>query len=379
MMMLSKLIRYISLALLFAVFVSACNDDDQTSPVEDCSGNLKDIEYNPVEYIVDIPENYQTLPVPEDNPMTQAGVILGRKLFYDPILSADSSMSCSSCHLAKGSFTDNLAVSEGIDGIDGRRSSMPLLDIAYVSSGLFWDGRSETLEEQALLPVEDPIELHHEWTTLVEQLKNHEDYPADFRRAFGIECSEEITKELAAKALAQFQRIIVSSGNSRFDQFMRGEIIPSPSELNGLKMFFNHESLFSDNTLPDAECSHCHAPPLFSARDFLNNGITEVDSTLNYPDIGRAEVTGNQFDRGKFRVPSLRNVALSGPYMHDGSMETLEEVVDHYNSGGHRSVTVDPLITPLGLTDQQKADMVSFLKMLTDTISLNNPEVQNPF
>lgn len=370
----------ILLAGILTFLMMSCQDDDSNSSADTCSGDLLAVKYDPSPYIVQIPEVYQQLPVPEDNPLTQEGVALGRKLFHDPIMSADSSQSCSSCHLSKGAFTDNLAVSKGIDGIEGSRSAMSLLDIGYVSSGLFWDGRVQTLEEQALIPVEDPVEMHHEWSKLIDQLREHSEYPNDFRRAFGIECKEEITKELAAKAIAQFERIIVSSGQSRYDLFLSGTINPTASEFRGMKMFFNHESRFSDNTLPDAECSHCHAPPLFFSRDFLNNGITEVDSTLNYPDLGRALVTGNQFDRGKFRVPSLRNVALSAPYMHDGSLKTLEEVVDHYNSGGHFSMTMDPLLgRPLNLTDEQKADIVSFLRMLTDTVSLNNPALQNPF
>lgn len=369
------IIAFISIAALFR-----CNSDSPPEDLPHQGVDLSEILYSPEPFTdYSIPESYPPLPIPEDNPLTVDGVELGRMLFYDPILSADSSMSCASCHLAQSSFTDNLAVSTGIDGIAGRRSAMSLLDVAYVTSGLFWDGRVKTLEDQALIPVEDPIEMHHEWSTLINQLRKHEFYPTAFRKAFGIDNTDQINKELAAKAIAQFERIILSTGESKYDRYLKDEYIPTFDEYNGLRMYFNHDGVFSDETIPDAECSHCHAAPLFFANDFMNNAITPVDSSLEYPDYGRAKVTGLFFDRGKFRVPSLRNVVYSAPYMHAGQMETLEEVLDHYVSGGHQSATTDALMSQIDLSEQQKREIIAFIEMLVDTAALNRPILQNPF
>jgi cytochrome c peroxidase len=368
---------FISLFFILSLFILACQDDDSSEPTE--SEDLLDsIAYNPTPYNFEFPMGYPSVTLPTDNPMTEQGILLGRKLFFDPILSADSSQACASCHLAEHGFTDGNAVSLGIDGIAGTRSSMSLVDLAYVRSGLFWDGRVATLEEQALIPVEDPIEMHHSWPEVIEDLKNHPEYPRLFREAFGINTKSEITKELAAKSMAQFERTILSSGQSKYDRFIREEAYLNASELRGFIMFFNHESEVQSANLPDAECSHCHAAPTFASNDFINNGITAVDSNLNYPDIGRANVTGNFFDRGKFRVPTLRNIALTAPYMHDGKFETLEEVLEHYNSGGHPSLNSDPLIYPLGLSEDQKIDIINFLHTLTDTSLINRADLQSP-
>ena len=355
---------------LFIVALGACGDDKVVDP----QGDLSNIPYNPVSYAPDVPESFPPLEIPEDNPLTVDGVLLGRKLFFDPILSRDSTISCSSCHLQSGSFTDNLAVSPGVDGIDGRRSAMTLLNAGFYHSGLFWDGRVTTLEEQALLPVEDPLEMHAMWPEVIDRLQAHAAYPADFRKAFGIADTRDITRELAAKAISQYERTIISSGNTRFDRFMRGEIFLTDEEYNGFIMFFDASPDF-----PDAECAHCHAAPLFTSVDYRNNGLDDPGSLDDFVDAGRGEVTGDRFDNGKFRVPTLRNAVFTAPYMHDGRFETLEEVIEHYNSGGHRIANTDPLIRPLGLTEQQKADLLAFLHTLNDTTVLTNPLFSNPF
>lgn len=370
--------RFISLFVLLGLLLIACQDDNEegtdiTDP-SNCS-SLSDIAYNPSPYTITKPDHYQPIPIPEDNPMTEEGVFLGRKLFYDPILSADSTQACANCHLAELAFTDGNAVSTGIDGIAGKRSSMSLVDVAYVRSGLFWDGRVATLEDQALVPVEDPVELHHEWPKVVEDFQAHSEYPELFRKAFGIECKEEITKELAAKAMAQFERTIISSGNSKFDRFLKREVLLTADELNGFNMFFNHEGP-SAGSLPDAECSHCHASPLFMSQDFINNALQMADANLDYPDQGHYQVTGIPADRGKFRVPTLRNIALTAPYMHNGSLATLEEVMEHYASGGHPTSLTDPLLRDIDLTEKQKDQIISFLHTLTDTTLINRPDLQ---
>ncbi len=363
------LIRY-SLILLTAVFIfTSCKKEP---PIDE--NDLSHIDYNPVEYIVQIPDEFPMLEVPADNPMTQEGVQLGRRLFYDPILSADNSMSCSSCHQLNLNFTDGKATSPGIDGIAGNRSSMSLENVGLFYNGLFWDGRSTSLEEQALEPITNPIELNNTWENVISKLKESEDYSERFRKAFGITNKNEITKELAAKALAQFERIIISNANSKYDQFERGDAFPTDSEYNGFDMFFDISP-----DMPDAECSHCHGGPLLSTNEYINNGLDEALDLNNFPDLGRGEITNYIFDNGRFRVPSLRNIALTAPYMHDGRFQTLEEVIDHYDSGGHYADNVDPLIYNLGLSEQNKQDLLAFLHTLTDTTYLSNPDLSNPF
>ena len=370
--------------LSFSILILSCDSDDdngQGPPGDD--GDLTMIDFQPKEMDITIPEGYPLLEQPEDNKMTIDGVLLGRHLFFDPILSADETMSCGSCHLQEGSFTDNLPVSEGIDGIAGNRSSMPLINLAYNFKGLFWDGRVNSLEEQALLPVEDPIELHNNWDDLVEKLKAHDSYPEKFRKAFGITNKSQITKELAVKAIAQFERTLVTSGNSEFDKVFHQNIgFFSDEANNGFAIFFD-----TSPDLPDGECSHCHSEPFFTDDDFRNNGLDFAETLDDFKDNGRGDVTGNPFDNGKFRTPTLWNWEFSAPYMHDGRFETIEEVLDHYISGGQWSPNKDPLIIPhddpsvpeFYINDEHRADLLAFLKTLRDTTLLNNERYSNPF
>ena len=362
----------------------ACN---KTMPPGPDPGDLSDIVYDPQPYTILKPDNFPPVPIPASNPMTMEGVQLGRKLFYDPILSADSSMSCSSCHLPHGSFTDNKAVSKGIDGILGRRSAMSLLNVAYVNNGLFWDGRSPNLEAQALKPVEDVIEMHNMWPNVVAKLKVHPTYPALFRKAFGITDRDSITKELAAKAIAQFERILISSGKSKFDDYQRGNLDAlDDEELDGKLMFFDEGQSFN---LPDAQCFHCHGGITLTGNMYFNNGLDSVGSLDEFKDKGRFEVTGNPSDRGKFRSPTLRNIALSAPYMHDGRFTTLYQAVSQYADNGFRVSNEDIFIGQMGfplgngkysgLSEYHKNAIVKFLETLTDTMFVNNPDIQNPF
>jgi cytochrome c peroxidase len=282
-------------------------------------------------------------------------------------------MSCASCHLPQGNFSDNLATSPGVDGIEGRRSAMVLMDMAFAKNGLFWDGRAQTLEEQALLPVEDPIELHTTWEEVVDKIRNHQDYPERFRRAFGIEQKSQITRDLATKAIAQFERTLIISGNSKYDRVIRGDDVFSDQELAGFEMFFDLNPV-----LPDAECGHCHNAPLFTTHEYLNNGITDAPGLDDFPDLGFGMVSGLAIDNGKFRVPTLRNIEFSAPYMHDGRFGSLREVIDHYNSGGHPSLNKNELIRPLGLTDAQIDDLLSFIQTLRDEDFINSAAFQDP-
>ncbi len=358
--------------ILFSL-IMACGKDLPVVVTE--NDDLRTTSFAPHNYDLKIPSNFPKMDIPADNPMTTEGVELGRRLFYDPILSLDSSVSCASCHMTHGSFTDNTALSKGVAGTLGLRSAMSLENVGFVNKGLFWDGRVKTLEEQALLPVEDPREMHHIWEKVVEKLKAHNDYPTRFRQAFGISSKKEINKELAVKAIAQFERTIIS-GNAKFDKIFRREDFFTDDELIGYELFFNASGA------PDAQCGHCHASPFMNSNDFFNNGLDSAKTLTDFKDIGRGRVTGKVFDNGKFRAPTLRNIDLTAPYMHDGRFKTIEEVVEHYASGGHYTENVDPFIPQIKsikLTMKQKNQIILFLKTLTDTSFIHNPAFQNPF
>lgn len=336
--------------------------------------------YVPTPVVIKKPNKiYADMIIPADNPITEEGVLLGRRLFYDPILSSDSTMGCFSCHKQEFAFTDGLAMSKGVTGEFGKRSSMSLVDVGFFDNSLFWDGRSPVLEDQALRPVEDPIELHHKWPNLVEKLKRHPTYPDYFRKAFGIKDTSEITKELAAKAIAQFERTIVSTGVTKYDQYRNGNVDAfDDDELDGYYLFFNASSF-----LPDAQCGHCHSGALLSDNRYLNNGIDSVGTLEDFIDKGYGVTTGNVNDNGRFRVPTLRNVMLTAPYMHDGRFKTIDEVMDHYISGGHYATNVDPIMNQLRaqkkISKIQRNQVIAFLKTLTDTALINNPAYKNPF
>jgi cytochrome c peroxidase len=224
------------------------------------------------------------------------------------------------------------------------------------------------------MPVEDPVEMGESWDHVELKLRRHEDYPSDFRKAFGIDNVSGITRDLAGKAIAQFQRSLISGGNTKYDRFARGEIFLDEDEYNGYLMFFDFEP-----TIPDAECGHCHNAPLFATNDYFNNGLQEASTLDGFADIGLGNVTGKASDNGRFKAPTLRNLVFTAPYMHDGRFHTLEEVINHYNSGGKPSPNKNPLLYPLHLTEVQKSDLLAFILTLTDSSTLVNPAFQSPF
>lgn len=351
----------------FVVMLFGCNEE---SPDD---GDLSSIPYSPVSYDPNLPDYLPKLTIPADNPLTVDGINLGRHLFFDNILSGNGTMSCASCHDPKKAFTDGNAVSVGIDGIEGKRSSMSLVNVGFTKNGLFWDGRAGTLEDQALLPVTDPIELHTTWTDVESRLRNHDSYPTLFRKAFGIKNKSEINKTLAARALAQYQRIILSV-DSKFDRIRQGKDKFDDLELIGYSLYIDLEG----SDLPDAECHHCHTLDLATADAFFNNGLQFSTDLNGFKDMGRGKITGYLADNGKMRAPTLRNIFYSAPYMHDGSFKTIDEVLDHYNGHGKSSPNKDPLIRDLGLTPFHKEALIAFLHTLTDTSYLNNPLLQKP-
>jgi cytochrome c peroxidase len=335
--------------------------------------DLTHIPFQPVLYMAAVPEGFPALEQPGDNLMTIDGIQLGRKLFFDPILSIDSTISCATCHDPSLSFTDGLARSQGVAGITPR-GSISLINVGFHYHGLFWDGRAPTLEAQALLPVEDPIEMGESWEHVEDKLRDHATYPAEFRKAFGIESKAMIERHLVAKAIAQFERTLISGQNSKYDRFARGELFLEENEFNGYLMFLN-----IDPSLPDAQCGHCHNTPLLATNDYFNNGIQESPDLLSFPDPGLGKITGITSDNGKFKSPTLRNLVFTAPYMHDGRFQTLEEVMDHYTSGGKSSPNKSAFMFDLSLTPSQKEDIIAFLLTLTDSSTLTNPAYQNPF
>ncbi|MEO1261522.1 MAG: cytochrome c peroxidase [Bacteroidota bacterium] len=379
--------KFVFLLLIIPFLIPACKDDDAGGepPVGQCN-DLTDIAYDPSPY--ELPEMIGwdvKMIIPADNPLTIEGVDLGHKLFFDPILSVDSTISCSSCHDPKLSFNNQTALSAGVNGLTGRRSSMSLINAGFFENGLFWDGRSPSLEDQALHPVTDPVEMLETWENVEEKMQRHLTYPEEFRKAFGVECAEDITRDMVTKALAQYERTLVSY-NSRWEQKMlQGNTFPllfSDDELKGLFIYFDELGGNAGETA--GHCNHCHAGfgGLLTDNRYHNNNIEDVETYDDFPDPGLGGVTGKQSDIGKFRAPTLRNIALTAPYMHDGRFETLAEVIEHYNSGGHQfdnSPTGSIPEQGLGLSEEEMKALEAFLHTLTDTTFFDDPHYLNPF
>ena len=335
-----------------------------------CSSKGEDI-YTPVPTTLKIPELFQQkiIPpvIPSNNPSTEEGIALGKKLFFDKILSKDNTQSCATCHDPKRAFTDETRFSDGVDGNLGTRNSMPLFNLAWNFDERFaWDGKELSLERQALEPVRNPIEMHSKWTDVAQRIQNHAEYPTLFKQAFG---NVKIDSTLITKALAQFERTLIS-GDSKFDQFLLGKAQLTPEEKNGFEVFM-------DETRGD--CFHCHGSnnnPLWTDNKFHNNGL---DAT--FTDLGLGKVTGDPNDNGKFRTPSIRNLKFTAPYMHDGRFATIEEVIEHYSTGLKASPTIDPLMKKVNqggvnISNKDKADLKAFLLTLTDNNFVNNPDFQ---
>jgi len=325
--------------------------------------------YLPSEYSV-YPLTFSRLfPVPNlplDNPLLQERVNLGAKLFNEKALSKDNSISCSSCHIQSNALTDTNRFSLGIDGQLGTRNAMPLFNLAWKTS-FFWDGRAPTLRHQALIPIEDPTEMGEQLENIVEKLAGMDGYPEAFLKAFG---STAITPERIGLAIENFLLTQISY-RSKFDKVVSGKDQFTKSEQRGFELFMTEYEPRSQRF--GADCFHCHGGTLFSDHQFHNNGISVIDAV----DAGRMVVTEKESDRGKFSTPSLRNVAVTAPYMHDGRFQTLEEVVAHYNSGLIRSPTVDANlakhpISGLGLSKKDLGSLVDFLETLTDEIYIDS-------
>ncbi|MEI6501289.1 MAG: cytochrome c peroxidase [Armatimonadota bacterium] len=298
------------------------------------------------------------MPVPADNPMSDAKVTLGKSLYFDKRLSSNNTVSCASCHRPDAAWADVTPVSEGVDHQKGGRNSPTILNAGYIVPQ-FWDGRALHLEKQAVGPVANPVEMDLPLPKLIDRLKASPGYVSMFKAAF----NTEPTEDGVAKAIASFERTIVSS-NSPYDKYLQGDrAAMSRPAVRGMDLFNGK-----------GHCLPCHSGPVFTDQRFHNLGVGYKDG--KFADVGRYAVTKNPRDLGAFRTPGLRSVALTPPYLHDGSEPTLEAVVELYDKGGIRNPRLDPMMLPLHLSRTEKTDLVEFLKALTgDPVVVAEPEL----
>ena len=307
---------------------------------------LAAVEDRPEVEAVAVPQGFDPLPIPVSNQLSVAKVQLGERLFHDPILSSDASISCASCHHADRAFADPRRVSVGVGGRTGIRNSPSLVNVAYQRE-LFWDGGSFTLEDQVLAPLTDEREMNADLGEVLRRLTADSSYANAFRAVF--DRGPDIPS--LTQAIAAYERTIVSGG-SRYDRWQSGATTLSASEELGRKLFFGK-----------AGCASCHAGFLFTSGEYLNNGLLHAAA-----DSGRARITLESVDAGRFKVPSLRNVGLTAPYMHDGRFSSLDEVVRHYDAGGEGAPNQDPRIQALHLSGAERQAIVDFLSTLTDEV-----------
>lgn len=324
-------------AILFAVlvFFTACQDTEQLP------GDIFAQPIRPSHF----PAPHYSFP---NNPYSKDGFLLGKKLFYDPILSIDSTISCASCHLSQYAFSDaGHRYSTGINNRLGKRNSPAIFNTAWNRS-FMWDGGINHIEIMPFAPIINPLEMGEELNHLIQKLKASPEYVSLFQKAFK---KAPLDDQQLFWALAQFMGNIVSA-NSRYDQYLNGKIVFSNSEENGLQLFRTH-------------CENCHSEPLFTTFDYYNNGIDSV-----FADSGRYRISQNYSDMGSFKTPSLRNIELTHPYMHDGRFTTLEEVLSHYSDAIYPSASLANDLAAynggMHLSATEKQDIITFLKTLTD-------------
>jgi cytochrome c peroxidase len=335
--------------LSIALLGAACASDENTIPSE----------VNLASALLQVPEGFPEVDFPEDNAFTMARWELGRKLFYDPILSIDASISCGSCHNQSNSFSDVVAFSPGAENAPGTRNAPSLANVAY-HPYFTREGGVPTLEMHVLVPIQEHNEFNHNIVAISEQLMMDEAYVEASQKAY----ERNPDPFVITRALATFQRTLLS-GNSDYDKYLNGTdpTALSPEAKRGMELFFSNQT----------NCSSCHGGFNFTEYAFENNGLYET-----YQDNGKFRLTGIESDRAKFKVASLRNIELTAPYMHDGSMSTLEEVIEHYNSGGQPHPNKSELIQPLNLNEEEKAELLAFLRSLTDYDFITREAFSNP-
>ena len=304
--------------------------------------------------LMEVPEGFEPIVFPEDNEFTVDRWQLGKRLFYDPIMSSDSTISCANCHQAELAFSDDEIVSKGVEDRLGTRNSPTLANLAY-HPYFTREGGVPTLEMQILVPIQEHNEFDFNIVLIAERLNKIPSYVEESQKAY----NRDPDAFVITRALANFERSLIS-GNSPFDQFFyqNKKDILSEAERNGLELFFSEKT----------NCSSCHSASNFTNYAFENNGLYET-----YNDPGRFRLTQLESDRALFKVPSLRNIELTAPYMHDGSFNTLEEVIEHYQSGGKNHPNKSDLIQALSLSETEKSDLIQFLKSLTDETFISNP------
>lgn len=315
-------------------------------------------------YAFTVPENFPDATYTfENNPLSKAGVELGQMLFYDPILSLDSTVACASCHQQAVAFSDPVhRFSRGVHDAEGFRNAPAIQNMAFQNS-FFWDGGVKHLDFVPINAVTSEVEMHETLDRVIEKLNRSERYRNKFNQAFD---SEAITSQEMLHALSQFMNLMVSA-NAKYDKYVREGEALTPEEAEGLVLF-------------KARCSTCHATDLFTDDSFRNNGL---NSTFE-KDAGRERITEFAGDRGKFKVPSLRNVDLTAPYMHDGRFNTLQQVLDHYDNNVKDSETLDPLLKQNGvlgipISEEEKSKLIAFLKTLSDEQFRRDKRFANPF
>ncbi len=339
-----RIFVFILIVPLFMIGNNACK-----KKVEKPISKLDTAIYNPTAYHFVNPTDFPYMQLSTSNPMTVEGIRLGRMLYYDNIIDKYQARSCGTCHHQDKAFSTPGNI-------------IPHINIGYSSYFLWNGGVKGTIEDAMKFEVEEFFE------TNVSYLNADAEYPYYFFKAFG---TKQITAQQVAYALAQFIRTLVS-GNSKFDKFLREEVNFSNQELDGFNLFYSEAG----------DCFHCHGVMLFTDQDFHNTGL---DTTFTEANYGRYTVTGNPMDKGKFKTPTLRNIELTGPYMHDGRFHSLEQVIDFYNAPTVMSATLDPIMSKpnhlsgLNLTDYQKQSLIAFLKTLTDTSFTINTDFSNPF
>ncbi len=316
------------------VCLFACTND-QASPLRETP------------YDLGLPAHFPVMDIPTDNALTEERVALGELLFFDPILSRDSTVSCGSCHLPALAFADGKRVSEGVDGREGMRNAPSLWNVGY-EEAFFRDGGARTLELQVLTPISDPNEMDVSMEEVVKRLQAHPAYPFLFQQAYG----RTADRFGVIRAIAAYERTLIS-GNSAYDRFVYGGDSSALSLLaqQGMQLFFGDR----------LKCGNCH-----SGFNLTNNGFANIGLYEQYADVGRKRVTLLEEDAGKFKVPSLRNVGLTAPYMHDGSLGTLEEVLSHYASGGKGHVNQATAIRGFTLNEEEMRAVIAFLGSLTE-------------
>lgn len=315
-------------------------------------------------YNLDIPAGLPPMIIPASNPLTVEGIALGRKLFYENLLSANNTINCGSCHQLGNYFVDsNKQFSTGIDNIQGKRNSMPLFNIGYASK-FFWDGGAADLESQVLGPITNPIEMHETMENVITKLQNHPEYPSLFKKAFN---TDVISSKLIFYAIAQFERTMISA-NSKFDQWREGKATLTAQETRGLNVFLDEKK---------GDCFHCHSyGGTFTDFEFRNTGLDSIPV-----DRGRYLITLINADDGKFKTPTLRNIAMTAPYMHDGRFQTLRQSIEHYNRNFKYTSNLAPELQHAvknRMTENDIDDLIAFLNTLTDTSLIQNKDLAKP-